>query len=140
MFTAILPPGSIDIIVNIFLILVQIIIMVTIVMLCVAYAPYFERKVIGHMQVRMGPMRVGYHGLLQPIADGLKLFFKEDIIPANADKPVFYISPVIALLAAMSSLAVLPLFNGYALADIDISLLYIFFIIRFNDRFYTFNG
>lgn len=126
MFEAILPPGSVDIIINVSTILGQILVVVGIVMLFVAYATYFERKVIGHMQVRMGPMRVGFHGLLQPIADGIKLFFKEDIIPANADKPVFYISPVIALLAAMSSLAVLPLFNGYALADINIGLLYIF--------------
>jgi len=125
-FEAILTPGSVDIMFNILTTLAQIIIVVSIVMLFVAYATYFERKVIGHMQVRMGPMRVGFHGLLQPIADGIKLFFKEDIIPDNADKPVFFISPVISLLAAMSSLAVLPFFKGFALANIDISLLYIF--------------
>ncbi|MFC1549528.1 NADH-quinone oxidoreductase subunit NuoH [Nitrospirota bacterium] len=106
-------------------VLIQIVLILTPLMLCVAYATWGERKVIGHMQVRMGPMRVGPHGLLQPIADGIKLFFKEDIIPSEADKPVFYIAPVIALLAAMSSMAVLPFFRGYALADINIGLLYI---------------
>lgn len=125
MFEAILPPGSADIIIDIIWILGKIVLILAPVMLCVAYATYGERKVIGHMQVRMGPMRVGPHGLLQPIADGIKLFFKEDIIPAEADKPVFYIAPVIALLAAMSSLAVLPFFNGFVLADINIALLYI---------------
>jgi NADH-quinone oxidoreductase subunit H len=125
LFEAILPSGSADVIINIIWILIKIVLILTPLMLCVAYATYGERKVIGHMQVRMGPMRVGPHGLLQPIADGIKLFFKEDIIPAEADKPVFYMAPVIALLAAMSSMAVLPFFRGFVLADINIALLYI---------------
>ena len=125
MFEAILPPGSADIILDVVWILIKIVLILAPLMLCVAYATYGERKVIAHMQVRMGPMRVGFHGLLQPIADGIKLFFKEDVIPAEADKPVFYIAPVIALLAAMSSMAVLPFFKGFVLADINIGLLYI---------------
>ena len=92
----------------------------------VAYATYFERKIIGHMQVRLGPMRVGWHGLLQPIADGIKSFFKEDIIPAQADKPTFLAAPIICLVAMMTSLAVLPFAKGWVLADIDIGLLFIF--------------
>jgi NADH-quinone oxidoreductase subunit H len=96
-----------------------------VVMLHVAYASYFERKIIGRMQVRLGPMVVGPYGLLQPIADGLKLFFKEDIIPADADKPVFYLAPIISLFAALSSLAVIPLFNGFVIADINVGLLFI---------------
>ena len=107
------------------IILVKIGVIVGIVMLHVAYATYFERKVIGHMQVRLGPMNVGPHGLLQPIADGIKLFFKEDLIPANADKPIFYVAPIISLFAALSSLAVIPFFAGFVIANINIGLLFI---------------
>lgn len=106
-------------------ILLKIVVIFGAVMLHVAYASYFERKTIGHMQVRLGPMVVGPHGLLQPIADGIKLFFKEDIIPASADKPVFYIAPVISLFAALSSVAVVPFFEGFVIADINIGLLFI---------------
>jgi NADH-quinone oxidoreductase subunit H len=110
---------------NIIIAFVKIAMVLAVVMLHVAYATYFERKVIGHMQARLGPMRVGPHGLLQPIADGIKLFFKEDIIPAEADKPVFYVSPLISLLAAMTALAVLPFFNGFVIADINIGILFV---------------
>jgi NADH-quinone oxidoreductase subunit H len=78
------------------------------VLLTVAYATYAERKIIGHMQVRLGPMRTGWHGLLQPIADGLKLFFKEEIVPAQASKFAFLIAPLIALITAFISFAVIP--------------------------------
>lgn len=105
--------------------IVKIAIVVTITMLHVAYAVYFERKVIGHMQARLGPMRVGPHGLLQPIADFVKLFFKEDIVPSNADKPIFLIAPVISVVAALASLAVIPLWETFAIANINIGILYI---------------
>jgi NADH-quinone oxidoreductase subunit H len=78
------------------------------VLLTVAYATYAERKIIGHMQVRLGPMRTGWHGLLQPIADGLKLFFKEEIIPSQASKFAFLIAPLVALITAFISFAVIP--------------------------------
>ncbi|HWI40368.1 MAG TPA: complex I subunit 1 family protein, partial [Verrucomicrobiae bacterium] len=78
------------------------------VLLTVAYATYAERKIIGHMQVRLGPMRTGWHGLLQPIADGLKLFFKEEIIPSQASTFAFLIAPLIALVPAFISFAVIP--------------------------------
>lgn len=107
-------------------IVIKTLIAVTVLMLHVAYVSYFERKVIGHMQARMGPMRVGWHGLLQPIADGIKLFFKEDIIPASSDKPIFYIAPLIGLLAAIGTLAVIPAFEGFSLANLNIGVLYIF--------------
>jgi NADH-quinone oxidoreductase subunit H len=110
---------------NIIGIFITIVVIVTITMLHVAYAVYFERKVIGHMQARLGPMRVGPHGLLQPIADFIKLFFKEDIIPSNADKIIFYIAPVISVIAALSSLAVIPLGNNLVIANINIGILYI---------------
>ena len=78
------------------------------VLLTVAYATYAERKIIGHMQVRLGPMRTGWHGLLQPIADGLKLFFKEEIIPSQASKFAFLLAPLVALMTAFVSFAVIP--------------------------------
>jgi len=117
--------GSYNTLMNIALLLLKILVIFGVVMLHVAYASYFERKIIGRMQVRLGPMVVGPYGLLQPIADGLKLFFKEDIIPADADKPVFYLAPIISLFAALSSLAVIPLFNGFVIANINVGLLFI---------------
>ncbi len=111
---------------HLFWLIIQIAILVTVAMLHVAYATYFERKVIGHMQVRMGPMRVGPHGLLQPIADGIKSFFKEDIIPSCADRPGFIAAPVICLASMMAALAVLPFARGWALSNLNIGLLFIF--------------
>jgi len=111
---------------DIIIMLVEILALFALVMLHVAYATYFERKIIGHMQVRLGPMRVGWHGLLQPIADGIKSFFKEDIIPAGADRPAFLAAPIICLVAMMTSLAVLPFAKGWVLADINIGLLFLF--------------
>ncbi|MBI4684575.1 MAG: NADH-quinone oxidoreductase subunit NuoH [Nitrospirae bacterium] len=111
---------------NIGMILLKIAVVIGVALLHVAYATYWERKVIGHMQVRLGPIEVGPHGLLQPIADGVKLFFKEDIIPANADKPLFYIAPVIFFVSTMTALSVLPFFEGFVIADINIGLLFLF--------------
>jgi len=106
-------------------IFIKIIIVIIAVLLHVAYAVYFERKVIGHMQSRLGPMRVGPHGLLQPIADFVKLFFKEDIIPSNADKPIFFFAPLIGLVAAIASLAVIPMWESFSIANLNIGILYI---------------
>lgn len=111
---------------QILIILLQIAALLAIVLLHVAYTTYFERKIIGHMQVRMGPMLVGWHGLLQPIADGIKSFFKEDIIPEQADKPLFLAAPIICLVTMLASLAVLPFARGWVLADINIGLLFLF--------------
>ncbi|MCX7792987.1 MAG: NADH-quinone oxidoreductase subunit NuoH [Thermodesulfovibrionales bacterium] len=110
---------------NLVLIFLKSIILVSVAMFHVAYATYFERKVIGHMQVRMGPMRVGPHGLLQPVADMVKLLFKEDIIPQQADRTVFYFAPVIAFVAAISSLSVIPFYTDWYVANINIGLLFI---------------
>jgi NADH-quinone oxidoreductase subunit H len=88
--------------------IVKVLVVFVFVLLTVAYATYAERKIIGHMQVRLGPMRTGWHGLLQPIADGVKLFFKEEIVPSQADKFAFLIAPIIALVPAFIGFAVIP--------------------------------
>jgi NADH-quinone oxidoreductase subunit H len=88
--------------------LLKILIVFSVTMLIVAYATWCERKVIGHMQTRLGPMRTGWHGLLQPIADGLKLFFKEDIIPTEATKVPFLLAPMMILVPALITVAVIP--------------------------------
>jgi NADH-quinone oxidoreductase subunit H len=94
-------------------------------MLCVAYLTFWERKVIGWMQVRIGPNRVGPWGLLQPIADGIKLFLKEIIFPAKADKVLFVIAPILALAPSLAAWAVIPFSDGWVLANIDAGVLYL---------------
>jgi NADH-quinone oxidoreductase subunit H len=94
-------------------------------MLSVAYLTYAERKIIGYMQVRIGPNRVGPRGWLQPIADAVKLMFKEIIIPANANRFLFIIAPILAIAPALAAWAVIPFMSGWVLADINAGLLYI---------------
>jgi NADH-quinone oxidoreductase subunit H len=96
-----------------------------ILMLHVAYATYAERKVIGHIQLRLGPMVVGPHGILQPIADVIKLLLKEDIVPAKVDKAIFKAAPIISLTAALSTFAVIPVDKNWIIADINVGLLYV---------------
>jgi NADH-quinone oxidoreductase subunit H len=91
----------------------------------VAYLTLAERKVLGWMQVRPGPNRVGYWGLLQPLADGIKLLMKEVIIPAKSNKFLFLAAPVMALAPALAAWAVIPFFDGGALANVNAGLLYI---------------
>ena len=95
------------------------------IMLSVAYLTLAERKVIGYIQVRIGPNRVGPRGLLQPIADGLKLLMKEIIVPTNANQYLFVIAPILALAPALAAWAVIPFNSELVLADIDAGLLYI---------------
>ena len=85
---------------------------------------WLERKILAHMQVRLGPMRVGPHGLLQPIADAIKLLLKEDIIPAEADALVFWIAPFIVVLAAFTVFVVVPFGPTHAITDMNIGILF----------------
>jgi NADH-quinone oxidoreductase subunit H len=105
--------------------LIKIVLIVAPLMLGVAYLTYFERKVIGFMQVRIGPNRVGPWGLIQPIADGLKLLLKEIIVPSGSSKGVFIIAPMLAIAPALAAWAVIPFTDSLVLANIDASLLYI---------------
>ena len=105
--------------------LVKIVLIVAPLMLGVAYLIWAERKVIGYMQVRIGPNRVGPWGLIQPIADGLKLLLKEIIVPSGANKGVFIIAPMLAIAPALAAWAVVPFTDTLVLANIDASLLYI---------------
>ena len=105
--------------------LVKILVIVAPIMGGVAYLTLAERKILGFMQVRPGPNRVGYWGLLQPIADGIKLLLKEIIIPTNASKFLFVAAPVLALMPALAAWAVVPFGDAMELANVNAGLLYI---------------
>jgi len=114
---------------------VKIFIVFSVIQLMIISMIWFERKIMAHMQIRLGPMRVGPHGLLQPIADGIKLLFKEDIIPSKANKLLFVLSPMMTIIPALITFAVIPFGDkvklfGYnidlIITDINVGFLYIF--------------
>jgi len=108
--------------------LMKILAIVTPIMLSVAYLTYFERKVIGSMQLRKGPNVVGPFGLLQPIADGVKLFLKETVIPSGSNRVVFVAAPMITFILALVAWAVIPFDAGMVLADVNVGILFLFAI------------
>ncbi len=114
--------------------LVKVVVVFSAMMLIVAYMTLMERKVLGHMQVRFGPNRTGPFGLLQPVADGIKLFFKEDIIVPHANKVIYIFAPAVIVITALVSYAVIPFGNSITImgksidlvvADVNVGLLYL---------------
>ncbi|NFV80116.1 NADH-quinone oxidoreductase subunit NuoH [Magnetospirillum aberrantis] len=109
-------------------IVLQILAIVLPLLVAVAYLTYAERKVIGAIQLRKGPNVVGPLGLLQPLADGAKLFLKETILPTGANKVVFLVAPMLTFILALIAWAVIPFDEGWVLADINVGVLYLFAI------------
>ncbi len=116
---------------------VKVLVVFTAMLLIVAYMTLMERKVLGHMQVRYGPNRVGPFGLLQPVADGIKLFFKEDIIVPHANRLIYIFAPTVIVITALVSYAVIPFGDSFTIlgqkvdlvvADVNVGLLYLFAI------------
>ena len=105
--------------------LARIVAIVVPILLLVAYLTYWERKLIGWMHIRVGPNRVGFWGLLQPIADALKLLTKEVITPTQADKWLYFAAPVIVIMPALAAWAVIPFAPGLVLANVNAGLLYV---------------
>lgn len=115
--------------------LIKILVVFVVFLLMIAYLTWLERKLLGHFQVRLGPMRVGPHGLLQPIADGIKLLFKEDIVPANVHKLIYNLAPLLVFIPALIIMAVIPFGDqitifgqsiDLVISDFNMGILYIF--------------
>jgi NADH-quinone oxidoreductase subunit H len=111
--------------------LAQILAVTIVVILCVAYLTLAERKVIGYMQARIGPNRVGPRGLLQPFADVIKLLIKEVVVPSRSNRFLFVVAPLLALTPAFAAWAVISLWPGFAIADVDAGVLYVLALAGF---------
>ena len=110
------------------LVVLQILLIVVPLLIAVAYLTYAERKILGAMQYRQGPMVVGPFGLLQPFADALKLLTKETIIPSGANRVVFIMAPMLTFILSLLGWAVIPFDDGWVLADINVGIMYLFAI------------
>ncbi len=117
-----LVPGYIQ---DLLIVTLQIVFISICVILAVAFTTYFERKVIGYMQGRLGPNRVGPKGLGQPFADVIKLLIKEVVVPSKSNRFLFVIAPLLSLVPALATWAVIPLTDGFVIADINAGLLYV---------------
>ena len=116
---------------DVIIIVLQILPLLIVLILSVAYLTFWERKIIGWMQNRIGPNRVGPWGLFQPFADVIKLLLKEVIVPSRSNRFLFLVAPLLALTPALAAWAVIPLFPGFAIADIDAGLLYVLALTSF---------
>ena len=115
----------IQFVISIWVPLVCAVVIVAVLPLVAGYIVLMERKIMADMQARLGPMRVGPHGLLQPIADALKLLIKEDIIPDEADKAIFWVAPLISVTAGMLAMSALAIGPWFQIADLNVGLLFI---------------
>jgi NADH-quinone oxidoreductase subunit H len=121
----------VNILLYVILTIVKVLVVVVILLMCVAYTVLLERKVVGRIQNRWGPSRVGPFGLLQPLADGAKLFLKEDLLPEGVYRPLFIVAPIISLACALLSISVIPFGESrfvkgvdlFQIADVNIGLL-----------------
>ena len=102
--------------------MIKTVIVLSVCMLVVTYLTLAERKILGFIQLRHGPNRVGYWGLLQPFADGIKLFLKEELIPQNAERPIFYLAPIISIASPMIMLALIPFGDAITILGREITL------------------
>jgi len=117
--------------------LIKILVVFVVFLLMIAYLTWLERKLLGHFQVRLGPMRVGPHGLLQPFADGIKLLFKEELIPANVNRFIYNLAPILVFIPALIIVAVIPFGDqvtifgqrvDLVISDFNMGILYVFAI------------
>lgn len=115
--------------------LAKVVVVLVVLLLTIAYLSWLERKVVAHIQARWGPYLVGPHGLLQPIADGIKFLFKEDIVPAESDRWLYWLAPFLAFTLAFMSIAVIPFGESFTIAgqtihfqitDLNVGLLFVF--------------
>ena len=116
---------SLNILIGVVYTLIKIIVIIVPLMLGVAYLTFIERKVIAYMHDRIGPNRVGPYGLLQPIADAIKLLFKELIIPTKSNKYLYMMAPILTIGPSLTAWAVIPFNENFSIADLDVGLLFL---------------